>query len=156
MLQVAPAADNQTIFVDLATATTGTYTGNKLHGSDTRVYIPDLPGYSADDNYYYMLSYDTSGANIGWYWDKDNTDGTGFWSGAHKAWLVLPKSLFQGSGAPFLGLPGWEDTTGIIGIDNGQLTIDNGEWYTLQGLKIGKKPTTAGVYIHNGRKVLIP
>ena len=153
MLQVAPAADNQTIFVDLATATTGTYTGNKLHGSDTRVYIPDLPGYSADDNYYYMLSYDTSGANIGWYWDKDNTDGTGFWSGAHKAWLVLPKSLFQGSGAPFLGLPGWEDTTGIVPVG---VNPEDGEWYTLQGLKIGKKPTTKGVYIHNGRKVLIP
>ncbi|MCR5242086.1 MAG: hypothetical protein K6D61_04375 [Prevotella sp.] len=152
MLQVAPAADNQTIFVDLATATTGTYTGNKLHGSDTRVDITTLDDYSADDNYYYMLSYDTSGANIGWYWDKDNTAGTGFWSEAHKAWLVLPKSLFQGSGAPFLGLPGWEDTTGIVPVG---VNPEDGEWYTLQGLKIGKKPSTAGVYIHNGRKVVI-
>lgn len=32
---------------------------------------------------------------------------------------------------------------------------DEGEWYTLQGLKIGRKPTAPGVYIHNGRKVVI-
>ena len=154
MLQVAPAEAARTISIGLATGTTGSYTGNKLHGSDVRVNIAELPGYSADDNYYYMLSYDSSGANIGWYWGA--ADGGAFPSAAHKAWLALPKSVFQGSGAPFLGLPGWEETTGIIGIDNGQLTIDNGEWYTLQGLKIGKKPTTKGVYIHNGKKVLIP
>ena len=152
MLQVAPAEAARTISIGLATGTTGSYTGNKLYGSDTRVDITTLDDYSADNNYYYMLSYDTSGSNIGWYWDKDNTDGTGFWSAAHKAWLVLPKSLFQGSGAPFLGLPGWEETTGIVPVG---VNSEDGEWYTLQGLKIGKKPTTAGVYIHNGRKVIV-
>lgn len=29
------------------------------------------------------------------------------------------------------------------------------EWYTLQGFKIGRRPTAAGVYIHNGKKVTI-
>jgi hypothetical protein len=153
MLQVAPAGAAQTLSIGLATATTGSYTGNKLHGSDTRVDITTLADYSENDYYYYMLSYDTGGANIGWYWDKDNTSGTGFWSEAHKAWLALPKSLFQGSGAPFLGLPDWEDTTGIVPVG---VNPEDGEWYTLQGLKIGKKPTTKGVYIHNGKKVLIP
>ena len=28
-------------------------------------------------------------------------------------------------------------------------------WYTLDGRRIGDKPTTKGLYIHNGRKVLI-
>lgn len=155
LLQVSVAtAANSPISIGLATPSAAAISGtNLLHGSDTRVDITTLDDYSADDYYYYMLSYDTSGANIGWYWDKDNTDGTGFWSGAHKAWLVLPKSLFQGSGAPFLGLPGWEDTTGIVPVG---VNPEDGEWYTLQGLKIGKKPTTAGVYIHNGKKVLIP
>ena len=97
---------------------------------------------------YYKLTYSDNNDNFGWYWGAAN--GGAFISPAHKAWLALPAS------APsFLGLPDWEDTTGIIGIDNGQLTIDNGEWYTLQGLKVGKKPTTKGVYIHNGRKVVI-
>jgi hypothetical protein len=47
------------------------------------------------------------------------------------------------------------ETTEIISIDNSQLAIDNDAWYTLQGQKIGKKPTTTGVYIHNGRKVIV-
>ena len=151
VLQVAPAEAARTISIGLDTKTTGSYTGNKLHGSDTRVDITTLADYSADDYYYYMLSYDQNGENIGWYWDKENTNGTGFWSEAHKAWLALPRSLFSDS-APFLGLPGWEDTTGIVPVG---VNPEDGEWYTLQGLKIGKKPTTAGVYIHNGKKFVI-
>ena len=29
----------------------------------------------------------------------------------------------------------------------------DGDWYTLQGFKIGRKPTQPGVYIHHGKKV---
>ena len=29
------------------------------------------------------------------------------------------------------------------------------EWYTLQGYKIGRRPTTQGVYIHQGKKVAV-
>ena len=32
---------------------------------------------------------------------------------------------------------------------------DDGDWWTLQGFKIGRKPTQPGVYIHNGQKVTI-
>ena len=38
-----------------------------------------------------------------------------------------------------------------IGIDD----ADDGDWYTLQGFKIGRKPTQPGVYIHRGEKVLV-
>ena len=31
----------------------------------------------------------------------------------------------------------------------------DGDWYTLQGFKIGRKPTQPGVYIHHGKKVTI-
>jgi hypothetical protein len=33
--------------------------------------------------------------------------------------------------------------------------IADTEWYTLQGFKIGRRPTTPGVYIHRGKKVII-
>ena len=33
--------------------------------------------------------------------------------------------------------------------------IPDTEWYTLQGFKIGRRPTTPGVYIHRGQKVTI-
>ena len=143
LLQVEAADEAQTLPIYLATPSADSYTGtNYLFGSDT-------PVTTSGGAKYYKLTYSNSNNNFGWYWGAAN--GGAFISPAHKAWLALPAS------APsFLGLPDWEDTTGIIGIDNGQLTTEEGEWYTLQGLKIGKKPTTAGVYIHNGRKVLIP
>lgn len=33
--------------------------------------------------------------------------------------------------------------------------MDDTEWYSLQGIKIGKRPTTPGVYLHHGHKVVI-
>ena len=45
--------------------------------------------------------------------------------------------------------------TGIVSIDNSQLTIDNDVWYTLNGLRLNGKPTKAGVYILNGKTVMI-
>lgn len=44
--------------------------------------------------------------------------------------------------------------TSIKGIENGQITIDN-SWYDLSGRKLDAKPTTKGVYVLNGRKVVI-
>ena len=45
--------------------------------------------------------------------------------------------------------------TGIVSIDNSQLTIDNDVWYTLKGVRLNGKPTKTGVYIVNGKKVVI-
>jgi len=50
-----------------------------------------------------------------------------------------------------------EVVTGIYSIDNSQLTIQNeaGAWFTLDGRKLSGKPTQKGIYIHNGKKVVI-
>ena len=32
---------------------------------------------------------------------------------------------------------------------------DDSDWYTLEGFKIGRRPTKQGVYIHHGRKVTV-
>lgn len=139
LLQVEPSTEDQTLPVYLVTPSADPYAGtNLLFGSDGATE-------TTGGEKFYKLTYSNDNANFGWYWGAAN--GAAFTSPAHKAWLALPASS-----APFLGLPGWEDTTGIVpvGVDS-----ENGEWYTLQGLKIGKKPTTKGVYIHNGRKVVI-
>lgn len=44
--------------------------------------------------------------------------------------------------------------TGIESIDNGELTMDN-SWYTIDGKKLNGKPTQKGLFINNGRKVVI-
>lgn len=46
-----------------------------------------------------------------------------------------------------------EETTGIKSIDNGQLTIDNGAVYDLQGRRV--KNPKRGLYILSGKKVVI-
>ena len=52
-----------------------------------------------------------------------------------------------------------DDITGVETIDNGQLTIDNyagaDVWYTINGVKLSGKPTAPGMYINNGKKVII-
>ena len=142
LLEVEPAGANQ-ISIYLARPSAAAYTGtNFLFGSDEETE-------TTGGEKFYKLTYSNNNDNFGWYWGA--TNGAAFTSPAHKAWLALPAS----TPAPFFGLPDDSNTTGIIGIDNGQLTIDNGEWYTLQGMKVGKKPTTAGVYIHNGKKFVI-
>ena len=45
-------------------------------------------------------------------------------------------------------------TTGITTIDNGQTTIDNGAWYNVNGQRVAQ-PTQKGLYIHNGKKVIV-
>ena len=45
--------------------------------------------------------------------------------------------------------------TGIVSIDNSQLPIDNDVWFTLNGVRLNGKPTKAGIYIVNGKKVII-
>ena len=49
------------------------------------------------------------------------------------------------------------DPTGIQTIDNGQLTVDNetGAIYDLSGRRVSAKANKKGVYIVNGKKVVI-
>ena len=69
--------------------------------------------------------------------------------GQYKAWLEVPVST---SNARALTLV-FGDATGLKAIENGQLTIDN--WYDLNGRKLNGMPTKKGIYILNGRKVVV-
>ena len=48
-----------------------------------------------------------------------------------------------------------DDTTGIISIENGKLKIEDDSWYDLSGRKLNEKPVKKGVYVQNGKKVVI-
>ena len=49
------------------------------------------------------------------------------------------------------------ETTNVVLMDNGKWIMDNeaGAWYTLDGRKLQAKPTQRGIYIHEGKKVVI-
>jgi hypothetical protein len=53
---------------------------------------------------------------------------------------------------------GDEETTGIIDIEHGTLNMEHSAdagWYDLSGRRLSGKPTKPGLYINNGRKVLV-
>ncbi|MBR4481968.1 MAG: hypothetical protein IKO86_08705, partial [Prevotella sp.] len=52
---------------------------------------------------------------------------------------------------------GDSNATGIISIDkDNKIIVNESEgWYSLDGRKLSGKPTNKGVYIQNGRKVVI-
>ena len=140
LLQIASAeaASQQPIFLAGKTADPITL-DNMLHGSD-------VAATTTGGGKYYMLSYDKSGENIGWYWGVDN--GAAFTSGAHKAYLAVPAGTRS-----FLALPGYDETTGIADVN--RETTTNNDWFTVDGKKLNKQPTRKGLYIQNGNKVVI-
>lgn len=49
----------------------------------------------------------------------------------------------------------WAPPTGITGTPTISNTTTDNAWYTFSGMKLGKKPAKSGVYIHQGKKVII-
>lgn len=49
---------------------------------------------------------------------------------------------------------GFDGTTAINTFSKNTITVDDDAWYSLQGLRVNA-PTKGGIYIHNGRKVVI-
>ena len=49
------------------------------------------------------------------------------------------------------------ETTAIGTLDTktGEVTFDSEAWYTLDGIRLSGKPSTKGIYINNGKKVVI-
>ena len=72
--------------------------------------------------------------------------------GANKCWLHIA-SQPAAARAMTRSIVGGNGTTGIDAIEN--VTIDNEGWYDLQGRKLQAKPNRGGIYIHNGKKVIV-
>ena len=79
---------------------------------------------------------------------------------AHRCWLALPKSSGNG-GSPSgtrsltIGFGGNGDgTTGVWEVKEVKQVTDD-TWYTLEGLKLSGRPQKKGIYIMNGKKVII-
>ena len=143
LLYSASKPSNVTLSLDLTGSTTDdrTFT-NLLDGSDVETQT------DTDAAKYYKLTYGNDNTTFGWYWGAAN--GAAFTSPAHKAWLALPASA---GARAFFNLPGEENTTGIATIENKQQKADN-VWYDLNGRRINA-PKTKGIYVKDGRKLVI-
>ena len=71
---------------------------------------------------------------------------------ANKAYLQIPTNIL-GNSANAVGIIFDDETDGIESIE--QNIDDNNDWFTLDGRKINGMPTTKGVYVVKGRKVVI-
>ena len=60
-----------------------------------------------------------------------------------------------GAGARTIVVDYGDGTTDIYQVPVKESQFENGAWYTLDGMKLQEKPTQKGVYIFNGRKVVI-
>ena len=82
--------------------------------------------------------------------------------GAQRAYFKLngiTAGDLPGSARTFVLDFGDDNTTGIIETRaNSQLSTLNSQlsaWYTLEGLRLVSKPTTRGIYINNGKKIVV-
>jgi hypothetical protein len=71
---------------------------------------------------------------------------------ANRGYLVV--APLSGN-APELSITIGDDTTGIGTVGCDSVATDNDEWYTLDGQKLQQAPTQKGLYIKNGKKVII-
>ena len=78
---------------------------------------------------------------------------------AHKAFLYIPRTK-ESSSARAITLSFADNITDVktVSGDKGQWSMFNGQcsdWYTINGVKLSGKPTAPGMYINNGKKILI-
>jgi hypothetical protein len=121
-----------------ATVPTVSFTNGSFNG------IYDSRTFTKDDRGQYLL--------LG----SDNTlyyAGTGAGIGACRAYFQVPNGS-AGIKAFNLNIDG-SDTTEITDTDcTDQMDTDNG-WWTLSGIRLNGKPTEKGVYLFNGKKVVV-
>ena len=109
--------------------------GNLLKGSDEAAE-------TTGGDKYYMLS--SKEGVVGFYYGAE--DGGAFTNGAHKAYLAI-----TGAAAKFYVFDG--EATGINAVENA--IAADGAIYNLQGVRVDAQNMVKGIYVVNGKKVVI-
>ena len=79
--------------------------------------------------------------------------------GPNRAYLQVPTSTLQtitSSAKEYLTLQFDDEDSEATGIQSISKDAEEGAWYTIHGVKLPAMPTAKGIYIHNGKKVVIP
>lgn len=128
---------------------------NLLYGTSTDA-ITTAPTEEAYYFYklYYLKSVDGKNSNLGFYWGQESGDP--FTNAANKAYMAIKQSealQIVGFALPYQSVTGMNSLT-----TEPDARLNDGKTYTLSGTLVttgseGKLP--AGIYIRNGRKVLI-
>ncbi len=72
---------------------------------------------------------------------------------AFRAYFLLEEPVYQAAKRITLNID--NEATSIDALADDAIIAESGEWFTLQGTKLAGKPAKAGVYVNNGKKVII-
>ena len=72
-----------------------------------------------------------------------------------RAYFELDADVPESNNAPSIIIDYGDESTSLREISNEQLVISNYDYYTLDGRKLQGKPTKKGIYIVNGKKVVV-
>jgi hypothetical protein len=86
-----------------------------------------------------------------WNNEPNSANARSFTRGAAATDEELPQSIT----VRLVGSNGETTGIGTINTKTGEMTFDCEAWYTLDGVRLSGKPTKKGLYINNGRKVVI-
>ncbi len=141
---IVKAEGIQTYPLAISTSDAQDTTTNLLKGADKDGEFTAEPNY-----YYYKLAYDnfTAKTGLGFYWGEAN--GGAFKMKAGKAYLAVKQDVAQG--AQKFSLEG--NATGIEAVE--QANEANRVVYTLDGRRVMNEKLAKGLYIINGKKVLV-
>lgn len=119
---------------------------NILKGTDEEELIDD-----DESSYFYMLSLnkDKDPASVGFYWGEEN--GRAFSNGANKAYLKISKNNVTDAKSSFCFSDITDETTHIA---SPVVKTSDNNYYTVQGIRVNY-PIEKGIYIFNGKKVVI-
>ena len=84
-------------------------------------------------------------------WSEYPNFARSFTRGAAATDEELPQSII----VRLVGANGQTTAIGTIDTKTGEMTFDSEAWYTLDGVRLSGKPTKKGLYINNGKKVVI-
>lgn len=116
---------------------------NMLRGTDAATTIGEK-GYK-----YYILSKSSDGQEVGFYYQSG--DGSSVNNGAHKAYLAVPQTVAGNA-------KGWSfdgEATGINAVINGAAVEGKAEIYNLSGVRMNSQNLPKGIYIVNGKKMVV-
>jgi hypothetical protein len=116
--------------------------GNDLNGYDYRYYVD---AQNSSVAYYVLGKYQNAEDGVEFGFQRYQ----GQYMPAHKAFLEV-NGTANARGLHMV----FDDATGIRSVSAESATKADG-WYTLDGRKLAGKPTVSGVYVNNGRKVVI-
>lgn len=140
-------ADNNE--VSMTEATLSTFSGdNNLHGVDVDTPTADIQNDLGNGTFYVLGMTEVSGEQHFGFHRYDGTE-----MAARKAFVLV-----NGDGAALarsLTLVFDDEATGIKTTDFTDYTDSEDAWYTLDGRRLQGKPAKSGIYVNNGKKIVI-